>query len=159
MAENKTFMVEDAQIIFRNFAGAETQYNRAGARNFGVILDPESADAMAQDGWAIKTLKPREEGDEGSPWIKVTVSYKNRPPRVVVITSSGRTQLDQKSVEVLDYADIEKVDLFCNAYEWEVGDKSGVSAYLKTMFVTLREDPLEQKYGIGGTPTVDDEDD
>lgn len=165
MAEAKTFMVEDAQIIFRNFTGEGSQFNAEGRRNFGVIIDPDTADMMAADGWPIKWLQARDEGDTPTPWVKVTVAYRSRagratrPPRIVVITSSGRTQLDEKSVDALDYMDFEKVDIFCNAYEWEVGDKSGISAYLKTAFITLREDPLERKYGIGGTPVDDDEGD
>lgn len=161
MADNqlKTFMVEDAEIVLRNFAGAEGQYNRAGDRNFGVLLDPETAEQMIEDGWNVKFFKVRDEGDEAQAWLPVAVNFKNKPPRVVLIATNSRTQLDEKSVEVLDWADIKTVDLFCNGSEWNVNGKSGVKAYLKTMFVTIREDPLEMKYGITGGGTKDDDDD
>lgn len=145
----KSFMVEDAQIIFRNFAGKESQYNREGDRNFAVILDPDTAQQMAADGWNVKTLNVRddaEEGTEGLPYIQVAVNFKNKPPKVVMISSNSRTILDADSVDVLDYTDIRTADLIATAYEWAVGGKSGVKAYLKSLFVTIEEDALERKY-------------
>lgn len=146
MAEVKTFMVEDAQLIFRNFAGKEDQYNREGDRNFSVILNPEVAEGMAADGWNIKYLKPREEDGDETPYIQVTVKFGVRPPKVVMITSGGRTQLGEDEIEVLDWSDFENVDMIARAYEWSVNGKTGIKAYLQSMFVTLREDELERKY-------------
>lgn len=148
--------IEDARIIFRNFSGKEGTYNAAGNRNFNVLLDPEVAQAMIEDGWNVKFLKPREEGEDPQARIEVTVSYKARPPRVGLISSRGRALLNEQLIEILDYADIEKVDVIISPYSWTVGEKTGVKAYLKTIFVTIREDELERKYadvpeiGFGG---------
>lgn len=142
----KTFVVEDARIIFRNFAGKEGQYNREGDRNFAVILPPDIAERMANDGWNVRYLPGREEGEEDTPYISVAVNFKNRPPNVVMITSSGRTQLHEDSVEVLDWADIRTADLIARGYEWMVNGKGGIKAYLKSLFVTIEEDVLERKY-------------
>lgn len=150
--EASTFKVEDAQIIFRNFEGKETQYNRKGDRNFSVVLPPDVAIQMLEDGWNVKFSEPREDGDEGTYHIQVAVSYKNRPPRVVLITSGGRTQLNEDAIEVLDFADIQTADLIARGYNWVVGDKSGTKAYLQTLFVTIREDDLERKYKIHEDP-------
>lgn len=142
----KTFMVEDARIIFRNFSGKESQYNREGDCNFSVILAPEMAEDMAKDGWNVKQLKSREEGEEGDFIIQVAVNFKNRPPRVVLLTSTSRTNLDADSVAVLDWADIKTADLIARGYEWDVNGKSGIKAYLQSLFVTIDEDALERKY-------------
>lgn len=142
----KTFMVEGASIIFRNFSGKEGQYNREGDRNFTVILDPEMAKQMVADGWNVRMLDAREEGEDPTPCIQVAVSFKNRPPRVVLLTSAARTHLDESSVEVLDWADIQNADLIARGYEWTVNGKSGVKAYLQSLFVTIEEDALERKY-------------
>lgn len=152
----KTFMVEDATIIFRNFAGKEGQYNREGDRNFAVILPAEAVPKLLEDGWNVRYLEPREEGDEPSPYIQVAVNFKNRPPRVVLITSTARTQLNEESVEVLDWADIRLADLIARGYEWVVNGKTGTKAYLQSLFVTIEEDELERKYAINDRQPIRD---
>lgn len=146
MSEAKTFMVEDAQIIFRNFSGKEGQYNREGDRNFAVILEPEMAEQMLKDGWNVRYLKAREEGDEETPYVQVAVNFNNRPPRITQITSVGKTTLDEDLVDTLDWAEIRNADLIARGYEWTVNGKSGVKAYLQSLFVTIEEDALERKY-------------
>lgn len=151
----KTFMVEDARIIFRNFSGKEGQYNRQGDRNFAVILPEEIATQMLEDGWNVRYLEPREEGDTPIPYIQVAVNFKNRPPRVVLLTSTSRTQLDEDSVEVLDWADIKTADLIARGYDWDVNGKTGTKAYLQSFFVTIEEDALERKYSEYHSDTND----
>lgn len=146
MAEAKTFMIEDATLIFKNFAGNEDKYNRSGDRNFAVILPDKIANDMERDGWNVRYLKPREEEDTPVAYVQVAVNFKNRPPRIFMITSTGRTALTEDMVETLDYADIKTVDLIARGYDWEVNGKSGTKAYLQSMFVTIEEDALEQKY-------------
>ncbi len=142
----KNVVMEDMRIIFRNFKGAEGQYNREGDRNFAVLLDPEVADAMGRDGWNIKFLKAKDDESEDQAYLPVTVGYKGRPPRIVMIGSNNRTELGEDSVEILDYVDIKKVDLIVRPYEWAVNGNGGIKAYLKSMFVTIEEDELELKY-------------
>jgi hypothetical protein len=149
MPEANTFMIENARIIFRNFEGKEGQYNRNGDRNFAVVIpDEKTAQDMLKDGWNVKYLQPREEGDDPTPYIQVAVSYKNRPPRVVMMTSMARTILSEDNIEILDWADIKSSDLICRAYEWDVNGKTGVKAYLQSLFVTIEEDYLERKYAV-----------
>jgi hypothetical protein len=144
----KTFMVENANLIFRNFTGKEGQYNREGVRNFAVTLDPKVADRMLNDGWNVRFLASRDEGEPDTPYIQVEVNFKNRPPRVVMLTDTSRTNLDEQTVEVLDWADIRTADLIARAYEWTVNGKSGIKAYLQSLFVTIEEDALERKYAV-----------
>lgn len=147
MADTKQVTIEGAQLLFRNFEGKEGQYNQEGSRNFACIIPTEElAEALLRDGWNIKYLNPRDEGDEPTPYIQIAVNYQNKPPRVVMIAGGVRTALDEKSVAVLDWADMANVDLIFNAYEWEVNGKTGTKAYLKTMFVTVMEDEIERKY-------------
>lgn len=142
--------MRNVRLIFKNFEGKPGLYNQKGEKNFGVILpNDETAEAMLADGWAVKYLKPRpdDEDETETPWLQVKVAYdKGRPPRVTLITSRGRTALDEDTVQELDWADITKVDLIVNPYSWDVNGKSGIAAYLKTMFVTIEEDELEREY-------------
>jgi hypothetical protein len=148
-AEN-TVLMEGVRIIFRNFEGKEGRYNKAGSRNFGVLVDPATAEAMLADGWNIKYLQPREDEEEETepqPWLPVEAAFdRGRPPRVVLITSRGRTNLSEDEVEMLDWADITNVDLIVRPYTWEVNGKTGTKAYLQSMYVTIEEDELERKY-------------
>ncbi len=147
--DQNTVLMKGVRIIFRNFAGKEGQYNRAGDRNFGVILPPDVAEAMLADGWNVKYLKPREDDEDETevPWLSVSVKYDaGRPPVIWQITSRGRTAIDEDLIETLDWADITNVDLIVRPYTWEVSGRTGIKAYLKTMFVTIEEDELEREY-------------
>jgi hypothetical protein len=146
--QDNTVLMEGVRIIFRNFAGKEGQYNREGDRNFAVLLEDAVATAMAEDNWNIKWLKPRseEEGDTPQAYLPISVNFKGRPPRIVLITSRGRSNLDESQVETLDWVDILNVDLIVRPYEWTVNGKSGVKAYLQSIYVTIEEDQLELKY-------------
>lgn len=141
-------VLEEREILFRNFSGREGKFNAEGDRNFNVLLQEEEAEAMKADGWNIKYLEPREEGDERRSILQVTVKYgpKNRPPRIVLLTSKGKTPLDESDISLLDWAEIINVDLNIRPYEWEVSGKTGVKAYLQSIYVTIREDPLDLKY-------------
>lgn len=148
MATDNTVLMEGVRIIFRNFAGKEDQYNREGDRNFAVIIDEKTAKDMAEDGWNVKWLKPREddEGEVETPYLPVSLRFDVFPPNVTLVTSGSRTQLDESTIEMLDFADITNVDLIVRPYTWQVQSKTGIKAYVKTMFVTIEEDALVRKY-------------
>lgn len=150
MTEKKVvpgFVIEDAELLFKNFTGTPGTYNRDGAKNFCVILEPEMAEAMLEEGYPVKYLKPFDEQDDPKPYVQVKINFKSKkPPRIWMITSRGKNALDEDTCMLLDTADIVKADLMVNPYEWEVRGDSGISVYLSSLFVTIRENELDRKY-------------
>lgn len=138
--------VENARIIFRNFAGKESKFNPKGKRNFCLLIDEEQAEKLKSDGWNVKYLNPRDSDDPLQPYIQVAVAFENYPPNVFLISGGKKTRLDEDSIASLDYAEIENVDLIINPSHWEVSGKSGIKAYLKNMYVTIVENEFEKKY-------------
>lgn len=156
-------VIEDAHIGFRNFSGKEGQFNPAGKRNFCVFLESELANTLESDGWNVRWLQPKDEQDDPQAYLQVAVSYQNIPPKIVMITTRGKTILDEESVSLLDWAEITEIDLIINPYNWILHEgtknqKSGVKAYVKAMYVTIAEDAFEAKYFDGPAKVVEETD-
>lgn len=138
--------IENARLAFRNFSGKEGKYNAKGKRNFCVFLEEDVANTLAQDGWNIKYLRPRDEEEEPQAYIQVSVNYGTISPKIVLVNSRGKRVISEEEVNTLDFAEIKNADLVIRPYNWEVNGKAGVKAYLKTLWVTLVEDEFEYKY-------------
>ncbi|MBP5553905.1 MAG: hypothetical protein J6X94_03435 [Lachnospiraceae bacterium] len=150
MAQNRKYIpeiaLENARIIFKNFRGASEKFNPEGKRNFGVIIPEEIETQLIDDGWNIKHLQPRDEDDTGSAYLQVAVSYDYYPPAVYMIAGGKKTLLDSDTIDMLDRAEMENVDLVITPYLWEMSGKTGVKAYLKEMYVTIKVSRFADKY-------------
>lgn len=142
--------IDDAHIIYRNFSGLGSKFNREGDRNFSVVIDDQDvADALVEAGWNVKIKPPREEGDVPFMHLPVKVKFNDRGPTIYLKSGSSLNKLDEESVECLDHVDILGVDLDIRPYDWgPIGpeQKFGRTAYLQSIHVTQQVDRFAERY-------------
>lgn len=139
--------IDDAKIVYRNFSGAPSKFNREGDRNFAVVIeDQDISDALVNEGWNVKIKPPREDGDSPFMYLPVKVKFTDCGPTVYLKTGNATNRLDEESVSCLDNIDILAVDLDLRPYDWEVNGKMGRSAYLQSIYVTQRVDRFAERY-------------
>lgn len=144
--------IDDAIIIYRNFEGAASKYNRAGDKNFAVVIEDQAdADELVSRGWNVKIKPPREDGDAPFMYLPVKVKFNDRGPNVYLQTGKARNVLDEESVACLDQIDIMSIDLDIRPYDWVIqegtpNEKSGRTAYLQSMRVVQRVNRFAPDY-------------
>lgn len=153
MARVEPIELEGVRIGFRNFEGREGMYNKKGDRSFAVFLPRDLADALAEEGWNVKYPRVSDnvvdpDADTREPYLQVSVAFENFPPRVILKSNGVITRLEEGEVGMLDWAEIENVDLVIRPYEWSVNRNSGIKAYLKSGYFTIVTDRFAQKYGL-----------
>lgn len=139
--------IDDARIIYRNFSGAPSKFNREGDRNFALVIDDEDiCDALVNDGWNVKIKPPREEGDNPFMFLPIKIKFNDRGPSVYLKTGRNVNKLDEETVSILDNVDILSVDLDVRPYDWEVNGKEGRTAYLQSMKVEQEIDRFAELF-------------
>lgn len=141
-------LIEDGHLLYRNFSGAPSDFNREGDRNFNVIIDdPKAVNEMIEAGWNVKCRAPRDPQDIALNHIKVNVNFGGyEPPKIYIHTGKSMQELTEETVGMLDSADIVSCDMLISPYHYNRNGNSGISAYLKTLHVVLKEDPFAGKY-------------
>ena len=146
-APRNILQIDDARIIYRNFAGEASQFNRAGDRNFSVLIEDEQiANELRDHGWNVKIKQAREEGDTPFMHLPVKVKFNDRGPSVYLVSGSNRVKLDEETIDMLDSIDILGVDLDIRPFDWEVNGKAGRAAYLQSICVTQDIDRFAQRF-------------
>ena len=139
--------IENARIIFRNFAGVASKFNREGDRNFAVIIpNQEICDELLDAGWNVKIKPPREDGEEPFMYLPVKIKFNNRGPSAYVRSGDKVTRLNEDTISMLDEIDIASVDMDLRPYDWEVNGKTGRSAYLEAIDVMQNVDRFAARY-------------
>ena len=138
-------------ITYKNFSGRESKYNRAGNRNFALILDDETADQMIADGWNVRV----KEYDDGSRFntLSVAVRYdiERFRPKVVMVTPNGkffkRNIMNEDNVGELDSARVSYANVTLNPSVWHnAKGEPGIKAYLTTGYFVIEKDEFEDEF-------------
>ena len=139
--------IDEAAIIYRNFAGRGDKFNREGDRNFALIIPTkELADRLINDGWNVKIKPPRDDQETPFMYLPVKIKFNDRGPNCYLVTAGKANRLDEESIGILDDVDILNVNLDIRPYDWEVNGKTGRTAYLQGIEVTQRVDRFAARY-------------
>lgn len=151
--------INDARIVFRNFAGRGDKFNREGDRNFAVVIpNQEIADALINDvnefgiGWNVKINEPREAGDDPFIFLKVKIKFNNRGPAVYLKTGDKLNKLDEDTIGMLDDVDIASVDMDIRPYDDIINGNPFRTAYLQSICITQNIDRFAARYASEESP-------
>lgn len=139
--------IEDARIIYRNFEGLASKFNREGDRNFAVIIPNEDiCNELVEAGWNVKIRQPRDEDDSPFMFLPVKIKFNSRGPAAYVRSGDNVTKLTEETIGMLDEIDIQSVDMDLRPYDWDVNGKQGRTAYLQAINVIQNVDRFGQQY-------------
>lgn len=139
--------IDDARIVYRNFSGAGSKFNREGDRNFAVVIpDQVMADALIAEGWNVKIKPPRDEDDTPFMYLPVKIKFNDHGPNCYLATGTRLNRLDEESICCLDDVDILSVDMDIRPYDWDVNGKIGRTAYLASIKVTQEVDRFASRF-------------
>lgn len=140
-APRDILQIDDARIVYRNFSGTGSKFNREGDRNFAVVIpDQDVVDELVNRGWNVKIKPPRDEDDTPFMFLPVKIKFNERGPKVYLQSGDKMVELDEESIDCLDDVDILSVDLDIRPYDWEVNGKQGRTAYLQSIHVVQEID-------------------
>lgn len=133
--------MDDVAIIYRNFTGEGSKFNREGDRNFSIrIFDQEIADRLIEEGWNVRIKAPRDADEAPFMHLPVKIKFNDRGPNVYLQSGSSRVKLTEDTISCLDDVDILSVNVDVRPYDWEVNGKNGRTAYLHSMLVIQQVD-------------------
>lgn len=135
-------MIEDAKILFTNFAGSPTRYNsEGGKREFSVALPLNLVEDLERDGWNIKFRKNADgEFDPERPYLGVKVSYKFKAPAIWLVAAGRKQLMTEDTVGTLDNITIKTADVVIHPSVYDIRGQQGISAYVKELYVVMDDE-------------------
>lgn len=129
-------VVKNACIMFTNFAGEPDRFGLAGRPQFNLVLSKEAADDLRADGWNIRVMPGREEGEEPTYMTNINVSFSDdgrRDPTIKLYSSlDGKKvcrRLTAETVSKLDAIRLERINLRIGSFNYN-GDRYTMKGYL-----------------------------
>lgn len=145
--------IDEARIVYRNFSGVGSKYNREGDRNFAVVIPSEDiANKLIDNGWNVKIKPARDEDDQPFMFLPVKIKFNERGPAVYVESGSNIRRLAESNVNIIDNIDISSVDMDIRPYEWDVNGKQGKTAYLQSIKIIQQVDRFAERLASEESP-------
>jgi hypothetical protein len=142
--------LEDANIKWgwSNWDGrADGGFNNEGDHNFTVSLPPELGEKLKSEGWNVKTYEAREEGDPPEYTLEIKISYKFNPPKIYFIKNDRKVRIwDERDLADVTRAATKQVNVVFTPSRWERNGRSGITAYVRELYVEIRESRFADKY-------------
>ena len=104
---------------------------------------------MANAGWNIRMLRPRDEEEQPVPYLQVKVNYAGEyPPNIYMISGRHKTLLNADTVGNLDHVRFVKCDVRISPYTYIDRDtnEERLSAYVRDLYATVEVDELAEEY-------------
>lgn len=137
----------DVKWAWSSFDGNDT-FNGPGNYSFTARLPEETALKMLEDGWTcVKQHDGYEEGDPPEWTIKCMISYRFEAPKIFLIKNGRKFRVENER----DLHDIrrdmtDQIDVILTPSRWVQPGRTGISAYVKEMYATIRESRFASKY-------------
>jgi hypothetical protein len=144
--------IEEAQVKwgFSHFDGRADTFNDEGDHNFTLVLPAEEARRLQEEGWNVKEFEPseerRKEGYESEFTLKVNISYRFDPPMIYFIKSGRKIRVDQDDLRDIRRDTCERIDVVIKPSFWTRPDRSGITAFVDEMFVTIAQSRFADRY-------------
>jgi hypothetical protein len=151
MARVNDINLEGGQIAYSNFSGRPTQFNPdGGQRTVTFVIPEENAQSLMDAGWKIRQQTFEDGTYRYLLEAKFTFRTRNgqlRDPKIFIVRDGNKlVHVTEDTVDTLDHAEIVSVDAVLGAVYWEWGGKSGITAYINSMYLTIKENAIDEKY-------------
>jgi hypothetical protein len=140
--------LDDANIKWNwsHFDGKD-MFSGTGDYNFTVIFPEEQARQLMEEGWNIREHEGYEEGDPPEFTLKVKISYRFEEPKIFLLKGENRKiKATEKDLPDINRATCERIDVIIQPSRWVHGQKSGISAYVKELYATIKQSRFEERY-------------
>jgi len=142
--------ITNGEIAYSNFAGRPTAYKpEGGVRTVTFVMPEEIVPDLQKDGWKVR----RQEFEDGSYRYLLEATFlfrtregKLRDPKIFIVRGNELIHVTEETVDTLDHAEIISADAVIGPYYYDYAGKQGIKAYLNSLYLTIKENPIDEKY-------------
>jgi hypothetical protein len=152
MARVNDINITDGIIAYRNFSGRPTDFKpEGGVRTVTFVIPDNIAEDLIKDGWNIRLQMPKNEDGDPRYLLECKITFRTRngtprDPKIFIVRDDGIVHVTEETIDTLDRADIVHVDAVIGPSYWEWGGRSGIAAYVNSMYLTIKENAIDEKY-------------